>query len=81
MVHLLTIWKPPEKIFAIALKYSKPFTLKQPKFRFLLIVARAFYLIARLYHHLRFGDFSITSGRASWFFWKWKRLKDGILGY
>ena len=81
MVHLLTFWKPPEKIFAIALKYCKPFKTKQPQFPFLLIVVRSLYLIARVYHHVRYKDFSLISGRASWFFWKWKRFKDGILGY
>ena len=70
MVYLLAVWKPPHRLFEYLLKFTRPYTEKQPHFSGLLLFFRILYLAVRGVSHLRFMDFSTIVGRFGWIFWK-----------
>ena len=68
MVYLLTVFRPPKKIFKYLLKYAKPFTEEQPYFPLLFFFSRALWLLKRAYNHVKFLDFSVFPGKVGWLF-------------
>ena len=67
MVFLLTVFRPPEKIYNYLLKYVKPFTEEQPLFPRLFMFCRALWMLRRAYYHLKYFDFSFFPGKVGWF--------------
>tara|TARA_B100000959_G_scaffold269363_1_gene315046 strand:+ start:6277 stop:7854 length:1578 start_codon:yes stop_codon:yes gene_type:complete len=80
LLYALTLFKPPRRLFDYMLKYVKPLLEKQTKFPKLLILFRMLYFSKRVYHHVRFMDFSIIPGRFWFLVWKlgliefWKKV-------
>ena len=68
IAYLLTVFRPPKKIFKYLLKYAKPFTEEQPYFPLLFFFSRALWLLKRAYSHVKFFDFSVFPGKVGWFF-------------
>jgi radical SAM superfamily enzyme YgiQ (UPF0313 family) len=68
MVYLLTVFKPPKKIFDYLLKHAKPFTEEQPHFPLLFFFSRALWLLKRAYYHIKFLDFSVFPGWVGWLY-------------
>lgn len=66
MVYILTVFRPPKEIFNFLLKYSKPFTEKQPLFPLLFLFSRFLWLLKRAYYHVKFLDFSVFPGKVGW---------------
>lgn len=68
MVYLLTVFRPPKKIFDYLLEHAKPLTEEQPHFPLLFFFSRALWLLKRAYYHVKFFDFSVFPGKVGWFF-------------
>lgn len=61
MVYLLTVFRPPRRIFDAMLKRVMPFGEKQPLYPFMLFFFRAAYMLKRGFNNLRFADFTVVS--------------------
>ena len=69
MVYLLTVFRPPKRIFNYLLKYAKPFTEEQLHFPLVFFFSRALWMLKRAYYHVKFLDFSVFPGRVGWLFY------------
>ena len=76
LVFALVIWKIPKWLFSILRNKSYPAHHKQSRYPVSFRAIYIAYLVKRGFGHLRFMDFSITGGRATYFLWKF-----GIIGF
>jgi len=70
LLHLLTFYKPPERLFRYLLTFVRPFKDSPRKHRLLMLTLRFIYLLKKGYDHFRFMDFSIIPGRTGYLLWK-----------
>ena len=69
MVYLLTVFRPPKRIFNYLLQHAKPFTEEQTLFPMVFFFSRALWMLKRAYYHVKFLDFSVFPGRVGWLFY------------
>ena len=69
MIYLLTVFRPPKRIFNYLLQYAKPFTEEQTLFPMVFFFSRALWMLKRAYYHVKFLDFSVFPGRVGWLFY------------
>jgi hypothetical protein len=80
LLHLLTFFRPSEKLFERMLGHVRPFADSPPRHRLLMLVLRFVYLLRKGYDHFRFMDFSIIPGRSGYVLYRlgvidlWRRL-------
>ncbi|MCH7596279.1 MAG: B12-binding domain-containing radical SAM protein [Planctomycetes bacterium] len=76
LIVLLTLVKPPRKVFDRMLRHVRGVSDPQKLHPWLFYTLHTLYLIRRGFSHLRFMDFSRMPGRTAWILW---RL--GIVGF
>lgn len=70
MVHMLTVFRPPEKIFEFLLKHVKTCTEEQTKYPLTLHTFRLIMLFKVFLNRMRFMEFPGFSGKTNLILWK-----------
>lgn len=76
MMMFLLLWhKPSRRVFDWMLKRVRAYSEPQKNYPTLLTLARIPWLLLQGYRHLRWGEFSVITGKVGYYLWK-----TGILG-
>jgi anaerobic magnesium-protoporphyrin IX monomethyl ester cyclase len=76
MMMFLLLWcRPPRKVFDWLLRRVRAYNEPQKNYPILLSLARIPWLLLQGYRHLRWGEFSVITGKAGYYLWK-----TGLLG-
>jgi radical SAM superfamily enzyme YgiQ (UPF0313 family) len=70
MMFLMLWWKPPRKVFDWMLKRVRAYNEPQADYKLLLTLARIPWLFLQGFRHLRWGEFSVITGKTGYYLWK-----------
>ena len=71
MMMFLLLWvRPPRKVFDWMLRRVRAYSEPQKNYPLLLSLARIPWLLLQGYRHLRWGEFSVLTGKAGYYLWK-----------
>jgi hypothetical protein len=70
LVFAIVVWKMPRWLYNILRNKALPVDYEQPTYPMLFRICYLGYLVKRGVSHLRFMDFSIIGGKASYVLWK-----------
>jgi anaerobic magnesium-protoporphyrin IX monomethyl ester cyclase len=71
MMMFLLLWcRPPRKVFDWMLQRVRAYNEPQKNYPILLSLARIPWLLLQGYRHLRWGEFSVITGKAGYYLWK-----------
>lgn len=76
MLYLLMIRRPPRGLFDKLLTRVRAYSEPQGSYRMLLMISRTIWLLIQGMRHLRFGEFSIITGKGGYRLWR-----SGLLGF
>ena len=75
ILYILLTLRPPRKIFDVLLKRVRAFSEPQSSHPILIRLVRIPWLIKQGFRHLRFGEFSVITGRTGFLLWRIGALK------
>lgn len=75
MMFLLLWYRPPRWLFDRMLKKVRAYGEPQKDYKLLLTAVRIPWLILQGYRHLRWGEFSVITGKFGYYLWKMKILQ------
>jgi radical SAM superfamily enzyme YgiQ (UPF0313 family) len=70
LLYLLMLWRPPRWLFDRLLTRVRAYAEPQRSYPFLLHAIRIPWLVQQGLRHLRFGEFSLITGRSGYWLWK-----------
>jgi anaerobic magnesium-protoporphyrin IX monomethyl ester cyclase len=70
MMFLMLWWRPPRRIFDWMLSKARAYNEPQKNYPLLLSLARIPWLFLQGYRHLRWGEFSVITGKFGYYLWK-----------
>jgi anaerobic magnesium-protoporphyrin IX monomethyl ester cyclase len=70
LLYLLMLWRPPRKLFDRMLSRARAYSEPQRSHPVLLRLIRIPWLLQQGLRHLRFGEFSLITGKAGYVLWR-----------